>query len=57
MSSLIRFYPGDRDVDFMLAVAVVVAVTSSVAWIISRRMATNAALRHLVLFSRLAKSV
>src|SRR5262245_25370586 len=53
MSSLIRFYPGDGSVDLMLVVAVVVAVVSSVAWLISRRLAGNAALRHLVLFSAL----
>src|SRR5437899_1841722 len=53
MSGLIRFYPGDRSVGLMLVVAVVVAVASSVAWLISRRLAGNAALRHLVLFSAL----
>src|SRR5262245_32223293 len=53
MSGLIHFYPGDRSVDLMLVVAVVVTVASSVAWLLSRRLTGNAALRHLVLFSAL----
>jgi beta-lactamase regulating signal transducer with metallopeptidase domain len=53
MSDLIRLYPGDRGVELLLAVAMVVAVTSSVAWLLSRRLAGNAALRHHVLFTAL----
>src|SRR4051794_29108482 len=53
MSSLIRFYPGDRGVDLMLVVAAVVAFASSAAWLISWRFTGNAALRRLVLFSAL----
>ena len=53
MSSLIRIFPGDKEVDFLLAVALMVAVTSSVAWLSARRMAANAALRHLVLLAAL----
>ena len=53
MSTLIRCYPGDRGLDFLLAVALVVALASSAAWLLSRRLAGKAALRHLVLFSAL----
>jgi hypothetical protein len=53
MSPLIRCYPGDRGLDFLLAVTLVVALASSAAWLLSRRLAGKAALRHLVLFSAL----
>lgn len=53
MSSLIRCYPGDRGLDFLLVVTLGVALASSAAWLISRRLAGKAALRHLVLFSAL----
>ncbi len=53
MSSLIRFDPGDRILELVLVVTVVVVLASSVAGLISRRLAGNAALRHLVLFSAL----
>ena len=49
MSTFIDCYPGDRVLDFLLVVALCVAVLSSAAWIISRRLAGKAALRHLVL--------
>jgi beta-lactamase regulating signal transducer with metallopeptidase domain len=53
MSPLIRCYPGDRILDVLLAVTLVVALASSAAWLLSRRLAGKAALRHLVLFSGL----
>src|SRR5262249_51575728 len=53
MSPLIRCYPGDRSLDFLLVVTVGVALASSAAWILARRLAGKAALRHLVLFSAL----
>ncbi|MEX2120426.1 MAG: M56 family metallopeptidase [Pirellulales bacterium] len=53
MSTLVRFYPGDRGLDFLLVVTLGVALASSAAWFISRRLAGKAALRHLVLFSAL----
>jgi beta-lactamase regulating signal transducer with metallopeptidase domain len=53
MSTLIRCNPGDRSLDFLLVVTLVVALASSAAWLIARRLAGKAALRHLVLFSAL----
>ena len=53
MIPLIRFYPGNRGVEFLLVVALGVALASSAAWFLSRRLAGKAALRHLVLFSAL----
>ncbi len=53
MSSLIRLCPGDRSLDLVLALTVVVALASSAGWLISRRLAGNAALRLLVLRSAL----
>jgi beta-lactamase regulating signal transducer with metallopeptidase domain len=45
--------PGDRALDVWLVVALGVTVTSGAAWLISRRLAGRAALRHLVLSSAL----
>jgi beta-lactamase regulating signal transducer with metallopeptidase domain len=53
MATFIRCYPGDRVLDFLLVVGVCVTLVSSVAWIISRRLAGKAALRHLVLLAAL----
>jgi beta-lactamase regulating signal transducer with metallopeptidase domain len=53
ISTLIRCYPGDRSLAFFLAVTLGVALASGAAWLISRRLAGKAALRHLVLFSAL----
>ena len=53
MSTLMRCYPGDRGLDFLLVVTLGVALASSAAWLLSRRLAANAALRHLVLSSAL----
>jgi beta-lactamase regulating signal transducer with metallopeptidase domain len=53
MSPLLRYYPGDRSLDFLLVVTLVVALASSAAWLLSRRLARQPALRHLVLFSAL----
>ncbi len=53
MSTLIRFYPGVRSLDFFLVVTLGVALASSAAWLLSRRLTANAALRHLVLFTAL----
>jgi beta-lactamase regulating signal transducer with metallopeptidase domain len=52
MSAFIHWHQGDRPLDFLLAVALGVAVASSAAWLISR-LGGKAALRHLVLFSAL----
>jgi beta-lactamase regulating signal transducer with metallopeptidase domain len=48
MSALIDCYPGDRGLDFLLVVTLVVTITSSAAWVIGRGLGGNAALRHLV---------
>jgi beta-lactamase regulating signal transducer with metallopeptidase domain len=53
MSAFIRWYPGDRPLNLLLVAALAAALASSAAWLISRRLAGNAALRHLVLFSAL----
>ena len=53
MSPLIRCYPEDRVLDLLLVAALAAALVSSAAWLISRRRAGHAALRHLVLFSAL----
>jgi beta-lactamase regulating signal transducer with metallopeptidase domain len=53
MPTLIRCHPGDQGLDFLLAVTLGVALASSAAWLISRRLAGQAALRHLVLLSAL----
>jgi beta-lactamase regulating signal transducer with metallopeptidase domain len=53
MTTLIRCYPGDGVLDFLLAVILGVALASSTAWFISRRLAGKAALRHVVLSSAL----
>ena len=53
MSTLIRCYPGDRCLDFLLTVAFGVALASIAAWFVARRLGRRAALRHLVLFSAL----
>ena len=53
MSSLFGYYPGDRVLDFLLVVILTVTLASSTAWLISRRLAGNAAIRHLVLLSAL----
>src|SRR5947207_10854967 len=53
MSPLIRCSPGDRTLDFLLVVTLVVALASSAAWLIAWRLADQPALRHLVLFSAL----
>jgi beta-lactamase regulating signal transducer with metallopeptidase domain len=53
MSTVMRCYPGDRGIDFLLVVTLAVALASSAAWLISRRLAGKGALRHLVLFSAL----
>ncbi len=48
MSALMRFYPGDPGLDFLLGVTLEVGVASSAAWFLSRRLVGKAALRHLV---------
>jgi beta-lactamase regulating signal transducer with metallopeptidase domain len=53
MSTFIRCYPGDPTLAFLLVVTLGVALASGAAWLISRRLAGQAALRHLVLFSAL----
>lgn len=53
MSGLIHFFPEVLSRDFLLPVAAEVAIVSSTAWLVSRRLAHDAALRHLVLFSAL----
>jgi beta-lactamase regulating signal transducer with metallopeptidase domain len=53
MSGFIRYYPGDRGLDWALAVILGVALASSVAWFISRWLIKNAAIRHFVLLSAL----
>lgn len=53
MSSLIRYYPGDWNLELLLAVTLVVSLASTVAWLISRRLHGKAALRHLILYSAL----
>jgi beta-lactamase regulating signal transducer with metallopeptidase domain len=53
MFQFLRCYPGDRDLDFLLVVISGVALVSSAACLISRRLSGKAALQHLVLFSAL----
>ena len=53
MSGFIGDYPGNTGLDWALVVILGVALASSVAWLISRRMIRNAALRHFVLLSAL----
>jgi beta-lactamase regulating signal transducer with metallopeptidase domain len=53
MSTLLRCYPGDGIVEYWLVVTLVVALVSSAGWLVSRRLARHAALRHLVLYSAL----
>jgi beta-lactamase regulating signal transducer with metallopeptidase domain len=53
MSAFLRCYPGDRVLDCWLVVALGVALVSSAAWLLSRRLGGKAALRHLVLLSGL----
>lgn len=53
MSTLMRCYPADRGLDFLLVVILGVALASSTAWLIAPRLAGKAALRHHVLFSAL----
>ncbi len=53
MSALIHCYPGDRGLDLLLVVSLAAALASSAAWLLSRRLADKAALRHLVLYSAL----
>ena len=50
MTSILHdWYVGDRALEFALVVAVGVALLSSVAWLISRRLTRQPASRHLVL--------
>ena len=53
MSALQYIYPGDRAVEFLVIVALGVALLSSAGWLISRRLTGKPALRHLVLLSAL----
>jgi hypothetical protein len=53
MSTLIHWYPGDGALDILLVVTLAVALASSAAWLVSRRLAGQAELRHLVLFCAL----
>jgi hypothetical protein len=53
MSILTRCDPGDRGLDLLLVVTLVVALASSAAWLLSWRLAGHAALRHLVLYAAL----
>ncbi len=53
MSGLIRFYPGDSVVGFLVVVTLGVALASSAGYLISLRLGGKAALRHLVLFCAL----
>lgn len=53
MSQLIHLYSGDRTLNLMLVVSLVATLVSSVTWLVSRRLADKAALRHLVLLSGL----
>ena len=52
-SILHESYPGDRCVELVLIVAVGIAVLSSAAWLIARRLARQPASRHLVLVAAL----
>src|SRR2546423_1364379 len=53
MPTLLRCYPGDGIVEYWLVVTLVVMLVSSAGWVVSRRLARHAALRHLVLYSAL----
>ena len=53
MSALMRYYPGDQGLDLLLGVTLEVSLASSAAWLVTRRLAGNAALRHLVLSAAL----
>src|SRR5262245_19972280 len=53
MSTLIRCYPGDRTLDLLLVVTVVVTLASGAAWFLARRVAGQVARRHRCLFSAL----
>ena len=53
MTLLMRYYPGDRALEGLLVVALGAALASSVACLISRRLAGRAAQRHLVLLAGL----
>ncbi len=53
MSILHDWYPGDSALEFVLIVAVGVALLSGVAWIVSCRLGRQPATRHLVLSSAL----
>src|SRR5438477_44426 len=50
MSTFFHWYPQDRILEFLLGVSLSVALLSSAAWFIARRLAPRPALRHLVLF-------
>jgi beta-lactamase regulating signal transducer with metallopeptidase domain len=53
MPGLIRFYPGDSVAGFLMVVILAVALASSAGYLISRRLARKAALRHHVLLCAL----
>jgi beta-lactamase regulating signal transducer with metallopeptidase domain len=53
MTFFIRFYPGDRFIEFWLVVGLVVTIVSIGTWFVSRRLARQAALRRLVLHTAL----
>jgi beta-lactamase regulating signal transducer with metallopeptidase domain len=57
MSTIIRCYPGDRILDFLLVVSLVVLLVSSTAWLLSRPLRGKAALSHLVLYGALICSL
>ena len=54
MSSLTRWYPGDRTLGYFLIVTLAVALLSSAGWVGSRLLRSQPATRHLVLFCALA---
>ncbi|MEX0937051.1 MAG: M56 family metallopeptidase [Pirellulales bacterium] len=53
MPTLLRVDAGDHVLGLVLVVTLAVVLVSSTAWLISRRLAGNAPLRHLVSFSAL----
>ncbi len=53
MSTFINIDPGDQGLEFLLTVAVGVALLSSAGWLVSRRLISKPAPRHLVLLSAL----
>ncbi|MGC1276042.1 MAG: M56 family metallopeptidase [Planctomycetaceae bacterium] len=53
MTNAIDWNPGNDILEFVLVVTLGVTLVSSVAWLVAKRLAGNAAVRHLVLFSAL----